>query len=94
MATIRLTFHFDPNTDADLLQVIQGWPPGHRSQRLKDWLRRAPDQSMTLAARMDALDRRVTALETNAASHSRAPDWDADALKGLLDDFQEQGGTP
>ncbi len=92
MPTVRLTFHFDPQTDEDLLCVIRTWPMGHRSQRLKDWLRRGSPDAAPWAEQLAALERRVAALESKRSAPSDSG-WGADAVQGLLDDFENQGGS-
>lgn len=60
---MEIDIELDEQLDADLIAAIESMPKGERSERLKALIRLAQAGTGGLLVRMEALERRLTAME-------------------------------
>lgn len=81
--------YLDDIADTDLILAIGAMPRGERSTRTKTLLRLALAGTGGLLVRVEALERRMGALEPKSHADTPAPtppaSWGADAMTSLLD---------
>lgn len=88
-----LKIYLDETTDADLIAALEAMPKGERSARSKTLLALALAGTGGVLARIEALERRVAALEHHPTlpETTASPTSQSDARKAALSLFQQFG---